>query len=216
MIPLVHLAIALAPLGFYLLWIGLRGLRRRPTVLSGSQNTAEVAVALWGLLMVGPLPMLIPTASLRYQHYVWVLVLTIYIMVIVLIMLLSRPHIIVSNVTIETLRPLVNDTLKRMNEQFVWAGDSIVAPHAGLQFRLESQPLWRSVVILANCEEQNLTAWNRLRKELSISMRNIPAGRHPWCLGWLAAGAACIGFAAYQVTTSNEEFAQVFWKLLLI
>lgn len=219
MLPLTHLAIALTPLGLYVLWISLRTWFRRPVVITGSQNTAEVAFGLLGIIIVGPLPLLIPTDSvIRFGGAIWILVLTMYVMVVILAVLMSRPQIIVSNIRIDTLRPLINGILHKMDDQCAWAGDSVVAPQLGVHFRMEVQPVLGNVLILANSEQQNFPAWNQLRKELNVAVKGISSNRHPTFLLWTLLGIALLAFPVYQFGKlhQKESLAKVFSDLLMV
>ncbi|MGC4006476.1 MAG: hypothetical protein QM811_26475 [Pirellulales bacterium] len=176
----MHVAIALLPLALYLIWQGVRGLSRRPRLIPGTWNTLGMSWALLGLLMVGPLPLVLPDHAIqRFQMWIWVLLLTLYALVAILIVLLSRPHAYLQNISRETLRPLIAEITRRMDPQCTWAGDSAALPQAGLEFRMETQPFFKVVHLQTLGPQVSLAAWEYLMTELRTSLKNVKTGPRP-------------------------------------
>ena len=66
-------------MAIYLLLLGMINLSRRPLLVSGGRDAAALALAITGMVIVGPFELFLPQASVvRYGPYVWVMVLTFY------------------------------------------------------------------------------------------------------------------------------------------
>ena len=103
----VHLVLAFAPLGLYLIGLGVVHWRRRPLVLTGSADVSLLAFAVVGLVIVGPMEFLLPAALPLPGKYVWLMLLLCYSLLVTLWNLLARPRLIVLNVAADRLRPIL-------------------------------------------------------------------------------------------------------------
>src|SRR4051812_900174 len=109
----VPLAIAAVPMAIYLLWLGVINLRRTPRVVSGTREIAALALAVTGLLVVGPINLLLPQgAVVRLGLLVWPLLITFYALCVVLCMLVARPRLVVYNISLDQLRPVLEQSLR--------------------------------------------------------------------------------------------------------
>ncbi len=144
-----------------------------------------------GLCVVGPLPLLLPDHAIqRFNVLIWWMVLALYILVSILIVLLSRPHSYVANITREALKPLVADIVMRLDSRCAWAGDSASLPQLGLEFRLEPQPFFKTVQIQALGAQPNMAAWDQFQRELRAAIRPLRTGVNLW--GWSQIFAGCL------------------------
>ena len=221
--PEYHLAVALLPLALYLLWQGAKSLRLRPRWISGTANTLGVAWAMLGLCVVGPLPLLLPDHAIqRFNVLIWWMVLVLYILVTILIVLLSRPHAYVANITREVLKPLVADIVMRMDSRCAWAGDSASLPQLGLEFRIEPQPFFKTVQIQALGAHPNMAAWDQLQRELRAAIRPLRTGVNLWGWSLIFAGSGLLALLAFharaffQENNMGEMVTRVFRELLAL
>ena len=103
-----RLAIALVPVAAYVLLLGVINARRRPFMTSGGSDLAALGVATSGLMFVGPLELFRPMAATReLGNYIWPMLLMFYWLWLVLVVLLSRPRLVVYNITMEELHPVL-------------------------------------------------------------------------------------------------------------
>lgn len=221
--PQYHLAVALLPLALYLLWQGAMSLRLRPRWISGTANTLGVAWAMLGLGVVGPLPLILPDHAIqRFGVLIWWMVLTLYILVTILIVLLSRPHAYVANITREALKPLVADIVMRMDSRCTWAGDSVCLPQHGLEFRLEPQPMFKTVQLQALGPKPSMEAWDTVQRELRAAIRPLRTGVNPWGWSLIFAGSGLLVLLAFnarsffQENNMSEMVTRVFRELLAL
>ena len=103
----VHLVLAFAPLGLYLIGLGVVHWRRRPVVLTGSADVSLLACGRGGDGIVGPLEFLLPATLPLPGQYVWLMLLLCYSLLVTLWNLLARPRLIVLNVAADRLRSIL-------------------------------------------------------------------------------------------------------------
>ena len=97
-----RLCLALGPVAIYLLWLGAINLRGRPLLLSGVCDTAILALAVAGLMVVGPMELFFPyDAAVQYGPRVWLLLATLYVTCSLLLLLLLKPRLVIYNISVE-------------------------------------------------------------------------------------------------------------------
>ena len=99
-----RLCIALGPLGLYLLLMGALNLGRRPFTPS-ARDIAALGIALSGLILVGPVELLMPRElRVRFGSYVWLywlLLTSMYFSILTLLALSARPRLSLYNITLD-------------------------------------------------------------------------------------------------------------------
>jgi hypothetical protein len=171
----VHLLLAFAPLGLYLIGLGIVHWRRRPIVLTGSTDVSLLAAAVVGMAIVGPMEFLLPAALPLPGQYVWMMLLLCYSLLVTLWNLLARPRLVVLNVESDRLRPILAEIAARLDSHPQWAGDSVALEDLGVQLHLEEYAAMRTVSLVAVGTRQSETGWARLRAELADGLRNLEA-----------------------------------------
>src|SRR5262245_65771439 len=133
----VPLTIACGPLAIYLVWLGAVNLRRRPLVMTAALDVATLAAAVSGLVVVGPMNLLLPEAAgRRFGPLAWPLLLGFYALCVVLYVLVARPRLVIFNLSIEQLRPGLEQLARRLDSDARFAGDAVQLPQVGIQFHL--------------------------------------------------------------------------------
>jgi hypothetical protein len=189
----VYLALGFAPLGLYLIWLGIVHWRRRPMILSGTTDNTLLAMAVVGLLIVGPMEFLFPAVMPIPGVYVWSMMLVCYSLLITLFNLLARPRLIIMKIGIESLRGALAEAAKRMDGRPQWAGDSLVLPDSGIQLHLEDHRWMRTVSLVAIGARQSESGWSRLRNELATHLRGVESADR--ARGYLLAGLGVLFLA---------------------
>ena len=88
-----------------LAWINAR---RRPFFTSGGSDLTALGVALSGLMFIGPLELFRPEAATReFGNYIWLFLMLFYWLWLLLVVLLSRPRLVIYNISMEELHPVV-------------------------------------------------------------------------------------------------------------
>ena len=70
-----------------------------------------------------------PTAAAaHFGHYVWLFLLALYGLVITFVILVSRPRLVIFNITADQLRPILVEVVAALDPAAQWAGSSLVLP----------------------------------------------------------------------------------------
>jgi hypothetical protein len=212
----VPFAIAAVPMAIYLLVLGVTNLRRTPRVVSGTWEIAALALAVTGLLIVGPINLLLPQgAVVRLGVLVWPLVITFYALCVVLWILIARPRLVIYNISLDQFRPILEQSLRRLDSEAKIAGDAIQSPQLGLQFHLEVSGPTRNVSLVSIGDHQSYSGWVRLRKELTSTLAAAEVPPNPRGFSFLAIAAFLIGWPAIQLLQlPHAQIAQKLFEML--
>jgi hypothetical protein len=212
----VPLLIASLPLALYLLAVGVINLRRRATIVTGPVDVAGMALAVGGLVMVGPMNLFLPAgAAIRFGPFAWLLVAGFYCLCTLLYVLMARPRFVIFNITREQFRPLLEQAVRRLDQDAQLAGDAVQLPQLSVQFHLDVVPVLRNVSIVATSDMQSYSGWKRLQRELSAALKSVEVARNPRGFTFLACGLALIGWPVLQLLqTSGADVAQQLQDIL--
>ena len=182
-----YFVVATVPLALY--WLALAWLHSRPQpfAVDGRRDFIALALALFGVLFVGPGSITPPvSAAIAWGANVWLLCGVLYFCVVVLLSSLQRPRIVVYNATCEELRATLSRVALSLDDEARWAG--------------ASSP--------TNDATRSQQGWLRLEKELRVELARTEAPRRRgWlafaALGWGAALAAGVVFFERQEAIAN-------------
>lgn len=211
----LHLAIAIAPVGCYLLAIGRVRWAARPKIVSGVNDTVWLGVAISGLVVAGPFELFMPeAAAARFHGFIWLLLLGLYAMLVTLLALLLRPRIVIYNVSSDALRPALSEVVGQIDREARWAGQGVVLPTLGVQFSIEPDLPLRTAQLVAAGSQQSYAGWRQLEQALRQALQSRPGvrGGHAGLL--MAAGSALLITAALTVGMNWEE-TTVAWRIFL-
>lgn len=181
---------ALAPLGVYLIGLGVVHLRRRPIVLSGVWDGILLGGSLAGLAAVGPLALVRPAAGTPLWG--WLIVLLLFGLLVALCVLVSRPRLVVYNITVEQLRPIVAEIVAALDPAARWAGEAVALPGRGLQVHIDANNAMRTVSLVAAGERPSLEAWGEFGRRLRQAVARLRVRPSPWGGVFAAAGGILI------------------------
>ncbi|MEN6458667.1 MAG: hypothetical protein ABFC63_07025 [Thermoguttaceae bacterium] len=202
----IPFCLAIGPVAVYLLLLGMVNLRRRPVMMSGVRDAALLAVALSGLVTVGPLRLLFPMeAAVRYSAYLWLVLLAPYAMCVVLWLLMLRPRLVLYNMSADKLRPVLAEVAGQLDATARWAGDCLTLPALGVQLYIESFASLGTVSLCSAGGNQNYAGWRRLESSLRSSLAREEMARGTRGLSLLVMGLLCV--AAMAVAVSQEPNA---------
>ena len=138
---------AFIPLGLYLLAIGAAHLRRRPVAIGGGWDWALLGAAVAGLMVVGPLALLQP--AMGNAPWTVILLLVLFVLLVALGALVSRPRLVIYNITLDQLRPLLADVVTALDTSARWAGSTAALPARRLEVRVDGHGPWRTVSLVS-------------------------------------------------------------------
>ena len=186
---------ALVPPGLYLLAIAARHVRRRPTVVGGAWELGLLAAALGPLVLVGPLELLQP-AGVRG---LWRMLLPLVLVALVacLAVLASRPRLVVSNITLEQLRPVVAQVAIGLDPAARWAGETVALPGRDVQVHLDGRGGMRSVSLVAVGTRTSPEGWAEFTRRVRAAVRRLRVRPSLWAATFAGLGAAFLAAAAW-------------------
>ncbi len=201
--------LALGPVAMYLLLLGAVNLSRRPLLVSGVRDAAALAVAVAGLVIIGPMELLFPfEAVLRYGPYVWLWLLSLYAMCVVLWLLVLRPRLVIYNISADKLRPVLAELAGRLDTAARWAGDSLSLPALGVQLYVDSFAALGSISLCSAGGNQSHAGWRRLETELGSALGREEVGRSPRGLSLLGGGLLCLAAIIWAISRDPQAIAQ--------
>ena len=179
--------IALMPLGCYLLGLAWAHLRRRPLAVSGVFDGVMLALAVSGLAVVGPLALLVPVTA--GSPWSWPVLAFLFALCVAVCVLVSRPRMVVYNITVEQFRPLVAEVVSSLDPKARWAGESAALPDRGFQLHIEGNGPLRTVSVVNVGERSSPEGWGEFTRRLRRAVRGLRVRRSPW--GGLFASLGC-------------------------
>ncbi|MCA9148088.1 MAG: hypothetical protein KDA92_02250 [Planctomycetales bacterium] len=202
--------IALGPIAVYLLLIGRVNLTPRPFVTTGLRDTLTLMFALAGLAIVGPLRLFMPTGFLEaFGGWTWLPMIGMYCTCGLLASLLMRPRIVIYNVTVDQLRPLLEQVASQLDAERRWAGASLLMPNLGVQFAVEPNAAMRNVQLVAvGGANQDLQGWRRLDAGLRAAARSLKVEPNPRGISFLVCGVILAAVVLFSMVERPQEVAQ--------
>jgi hypothetical protein len=213
----LRLTIALGPLAVYLIAIGLLNFSRRPTLVRGTRDTLATAIALSGVILVGPLELFLPMdAAAVFGPVVWLLLISFYLLVVVFIVLNEPPRLVCYNMPIEVLRPILTRLAPALDAGCCWAGDTLALPALGVELRLEPTRALRSVTLAANHERQSFAGWRLLEASLRRETAALAVPPNWQGLSLVVVALVLLGVLLYGNAGDPNGVAQSLVELLRI
>jgi hypothetical protein len=210
-----RLCVALGPLAIYLLLLGAINLSRRPFLVTGGRDLAALGVAVSGMMLVGPIELLLPQDAVNlYRAYVWLLAIVMYSLCLSLAVLVSRPRLTIYNMTVEELRPVLASVIDVLDPEARWAGGSLSLPRLHVELHLEPSPAMRNVSLVASGEQQSFAGWRHL--ELALAARLKPSESRPnvWGLALMLTGLVMVVAMGWHLAVHPQEITQGFRDML--
>ena len=216
-----RLCLALGPVAIYLLLLGAVNLSRRPLLVSGVRDAATLALAVSGLIIIGPMELSIPIGGVvQLGPYLWILLLALYALGVVLALLLLRPRLVIYNLSVDKLRPVLAEVVDQLDPDARWAGDSLALPGLGVQLYIDNFPLLRSASLISAGGTQSHAGWRRLEIALGGALAREEVARHRRGLILLIGGmllmAAIVFAIAQQPQTVAQSLVEIAQSLLKI
>ncbi|MGV3485146.1 MAG: hypothetical protein ACO1RT_12075 [Planctomycetaceae bacterium] len=212
-----NLLVAMLPLAAYLTFFGAIRLLGRPMVTTGGRDIFAVAIAISGLMAVGPAELFFPMpAATAFGVAIWPILAFLYFLIVLLVTLSSRPRLIVYGRGPGALvAPLLRaaQTIDPRAHADDAAGQ-IELPQAGLHLRIDGHRGSDTAEIFTFETTVAPSFWNRLlsalRAELASEERTAPRS------GGLSfvVGVAMMGFLMLKFFVAYDEVVQGFREWL--
>ena len=211
----LRLCLALGPLAVYFAFMGAINLVRRPILLSGMRDTIALAVAVSGLVIIGPIELFMPqAAAVDFGVFVWAFLISFYVLVVTLLMLVAKPRLVIYNVSEEEFRPILAEVVRALDPDARWAGNSLVLPGLQIELHVESFTLMRNVSVVAIGELQSYQGWRRLETALGGVLRQVEVAPNPQGAGLLLVGLMMAATVFWQLASDPQAITQAFFDML--
>ena len=211
----LRFCLAFTPLAVYLLVIGGIHLFSRPRVVSGAVDVFCLGLALIGFILVGPIELFLPSATaFHLGGWVWPLLIICYLLFLTLYALMSRPRIVIYNVSPEQLPPVLADVFRAVEPEARWAGDAAFLPTLGVQLHVEAVPVLRNVQLIATGNAQSLDGWRQLQMELATRLSATSSSRGLLGAAMILFGLFLVGICALWLVSDADLVAQSFREMI--
>jgi len=194
------LGAAFLPLGIYLLVLGWVHLRRRPLAIAGVWDGILLGASLLGLVTVGPIALVRPAAG--GSSWSWPMLILGFCLVVALCVLVSRPRLIVYNISVEQIRPLVAQVASDLDPQARWAGETVALPTRGLQVHLDGDGSLRTVSLIGVGRRSAHEGWSEFSRRVSQASRRLPVRASPWGGVFAGIGAVLVLLASWSIAAA--------------
>jgi hypothetical protein len=197
-----------------LLLLGSINFSRRPLLVSGGRDAAALALAITGMLIVGPFELFLPQASvLRYGPYVWVMILTFYGLCVAMGILMLHPRLVIYNISADKLRPILAEVVARLDSDARWAGDSLVLPNLEVQLSIDNFRTMRNVSLKSVGGNQDLHGWRLLEQGLAGALSQETVSRNLRGLSLFFAGVLILGGLGATIARDPQAITQSIFDL---
>lgn len=205
----LRLCLAIGPVALYLIALGARNLRRRPTLVTGGRDFIGLAAAVSGMVIVGPMELFFPhMAAARYGAWTWLMLFSLYGLLVVLVVLVQRPRLVIYNISVEQLRPTLADVVERLDADVRWAGDSLALPNLGIQLHIDPFPAMRNVSLVASGGLQSHVGWRKLEWALREAIRGLHGSWNPRGLSLAGTGLLALVMLTATVAQRRHEMLE--------
>jgi uncharacterized membrane protein len=202
------LLIALLPLATYLLVLGLMRAQRKPLVTTNIRDAAALAIAVSGLVMIGPIHLFFPSAAAAELGWVvWVVLAVFYGLCVTLLLLSLRPKIVVYGIKESELMQNLQQVAAALGTECELDHEHhcVRFSQPNVLLRLEHQGVAGVVGIELLQRSVHPIFWSQLlfhlRRQLKTQASPITGGT----VLMLLSGVMMVSYAAYLFLFANEE-----------
>jgi len=209
-----RLCLALGPVAVYVVLVGAINLSRRPLLVTGARDATALGLAVSGFVIVGPMELFLPeAAAARYETFVWVLLLGLYAFCVALALLLTRPRLVIYNISADRLRPILAELVERLDADARWTGDILILPGLGVQLHVDYLMALRNVSLNSVGPHQNHAGWRRLEAALGAALRRVEVARNPRGASFITAGVLISSMLALIIARDPQAVVQALFDL---
>lgn len=173
LVDFAHGLMALAPIAVYLAALGVLNLSRRPRAVNGALDSFCFWTAVSGLIMIGPVELLVPQEVFRgeIRPLFWLLAWGFYISCLTMFVMLQRPRLVIYNAPASAIRGVLDEAAKEVDPQGQMLAGTVVLPERHLEISVEYFGMFRNVTLVSKGDYASLRDWAEFRKAV---MRRIP------------------------------------------
>ena len=168
-----------------------------------------LAIAVSGFVVAGPLELFMPeTAAVFFRAWIWPPLICLYLLCAALAAMLTRPRLVIYNVTVEQLHPVLEGVAAQLDDHRRWVGQSLILPNCGVHLNIESFTAMRNIQLTSIGGQQDLGGWRLVEKELRSQFKGLKVGINPRGFSFLFFGLLIAVLIGYSITTKPLEVAE--------
>lgn len=186
---------SLVPLAVYLMAIGAAHALRRPVAVSGAWDGLLLGVGVSGLVLVGPVALLAPAVGGSGWNAVLLLLLA--GLFAALGMLVSRPRLVIYNITVDQLRPLVAAVVAGLDPSARWAGATAALPARRFEVRIDGHGATRSVTLVSAGDRPGGEGWSEFCLRLRRRLRGLRVRSSGWAPAFFTLGGVLLAISLW-------------------
>jgi len=200
----------------YFVVLGAINLSSRPLVTTGARDLMAMGLAVAGLVVAGPMELFFPekAAGAFGAGVAWSLMLVFYALTVACLALMTRPRLVIYNVTSEQLLPVLEEVVGKIDPKFRWVGSTLVSQELGLQLTVEIQPIMKNVQLVSAGPQQSHNGWSRLHRDLAAAMRPVGGLPNPFGATLLTVGLMLAGIITWLMAHDPGAVQQA-WNDML-
>jgi hypothetical protein len=211
------LLIALLPLAAYLTLFGLIRLSGRAMVTTGGRDTFAIAIAISGLVAVGPAELFFPeAAAAAFGIAIWPVLVFLYFLLVTLVILSSRPRLVIYGRGVSALASPLLRAAQSIDPQAECdeSAGQISLPGAGIHLRIDGFRGADTAEVFAYEGSIVPSFWHRLRAALQeeLSKEEAVAQRRGGMT--FVVGAAMLVLISVQLFVAHDQVVQGFQEWL--
>jgi hypothetical protein len=158
------------PLACYLMVLGLFNSARRPVLVPGSADTALLCCGMSGLMIVGPLALILRPLVHQGETYPLVVAAAVFFTLSLLVIALQRRRLVLYNCTAEQFQRFWPQVLTKADPRARSLGSLYVLPTCGVSVRVDPFAPLRNVSLVADSNAQNPEGWRTLEQSLASGL----------------------------------------------
>jgi hypothetical protein len=214
MLDLIRLSVAILPLAAYFQVLGLIRLRSRPTLLSGATDFFLLAIAMMGLIAIGPIELFFPRAAYAILGpWVWGVLFALYFFVIMLVALNSKFKLIAYGLDSESLKQTIQDGLSLEQMEAYWGKDIVEIPALGLRASIEKAGVGKTASLEAIGQSQNPMGWYTMEKLIANNLKPNATTQTAEAFRWIALSLILFGISAAMIAQDLPRLKKE-WAIL--
>jgi len=205
--------LALLPLIGYLVVFSLIRISGRTLVTTGGRDVAALAIALSGMIAVGPAELFFPTAAATiFGPVVWVALVAFYGLSVALIALTTPPKLVVYGRSPEELYEPLMAAAKQIDPAATGEPTQLQVslPTVGVRLRIDGQRGFDHAQVLAFEPNISLRFWNQLLGNVRKEVQHQPAPMPRRGFGMLLVALMLAAILAWQGFGNQELVVEGF------
>jgi hypothetical protein len=207
--------VALFPLALYLLAVGVVNSQRRPVLTTGTWDQAALAFGLSGLVLVGPLQLILKSLKwMLVAPSAPILLVGIFISGAAVLILSQPRRLVIYNFDARQMREDLIGMLRSIDPEAVLAGSRMMLPRLGLEIQIEAFPALRNVSLIAGSELVNEPNWRLLKQRLRDQLAEVEVAPGLVGQGFVAASGVFLFAPLWFVVRDPAGIAQAFLRIL--